>query len=185
MPEKQFPQRKSPRLKGYDYSQSGAYFVTICTHHQAHLFGCVVDGEMVLNGYGEIATFCWAEIPAHYPNVELDLYVIMPNHMHGIIVIYDDDFGRDISRPYNNRDTVGTPYMASGAQSKRPPLGCIIGAYKAAVTRKIDNSDVKIWQNRYHDHIIRNEPSLDKIREYVLCNPARWAEDTFYCDNYD
>ena len=184
MDDKPLPQRKSPRLRGYDYAQEGAYFVTICTADRAHLFGQIIDGAMVLNGAGHIARSCWTEIPDHYPNVELDFYVIMPNHVHGIIVIHDDvaspTGGRDISRPYENGD-VGTPYMASVSPKtnpKRPALGTIIDTYKAAVTRKINNPDLKIWQRSYHDHIIRNESSLNKIREYVLYNPARWPDET-------
>ena len=186
MPDKPYPQRKSPRLQGYDYSQSGAYFVTICTAGRAHLFGEIVDGEMVLNDYGRTAETCWAEIPDHHPTADIDLYVIMPNHVHGIIVIDDDIVsstgGRDVSRPYENAD-VGTPYMASVSpktDQKHPTLGTIIGTYKAAVTRKIHHPDLKIWQGRYHDHIIRNEKSLNKLREYVLYNPARWEDDVFY-----
>ena len=207
MDDKPLPQRKSPRLRGYDYAQEGAYFVTICTADRAHLFGQIIDGAMVLNGAGHIARSCWTEIPDHYPNVELDFYVIMPNHVHGIIVVHDDAAsstgGRDVSRPYENADGVGAarigqsdmppvanqppPRIAPPGQiASRPTIGTIVGAYKAAVTRHVNRlihpDTVTIWQRSYHDHIIRNESSLNKIREYVLYNPARWREEPFFTD---
>ena len=111
MSQKQSPQRKSPRLQGYDYSQSGAYFITICTHNRAHLFGKIVDGKMILNGMGHIARSCWMEIPTHYTNIELDLHVVMPNHVHGIILIHDDISSADGMYPVPTNDHVGTPYM--------------------------------------------------------------------------
>ena len=194
MNDKPLPQRKSPRLRGYDYSQSGAYFVTICTQRRQQLFGDVLDGEMILNDYGKIAAACWTAIPDHHTNVELDLYVIMPNHVHGIVVINDGYDSSTADRiypvPTKNRDHVGTRYIASGAKNranpnrKRPTLGTIIGTYKAAVTRRINRNmnqpNAKIWQGRYHDHIIRNEKSLNKLREYTLHNPALWADDRYY-----
>ena len=102
MPDQQHPQRRSPRLPGYDYAQSGAYFVTICTHNRAHLLGQIVDGEMMLNNYGVVAHSCWLDIPDHHPNVDIDLHIVMPNHVHGIIWIHDavSRGGRDGSRPY-------------------------------------------------------------------------------------
>jgi putative transposase len=175
------PQRRSPRLKGYDYTQEGAYFVTICTRHRVHLFGEVVDGEMILNEVGAIAAACWEEISAHFPNVEIDAAVVMPNHVHGIVVIVEKEEekkpnGHDASCPYSDGETFGQP--------RRGSLSNIIRLYKAAVTRKIGRSfpevEMPIWQGRFHDHIIRNQRSLDVIREYVVNNPARWVEDTFY-----
>ncbi len=160
MTDHPYPQRKSPRLPKYDYSQAGAYFVTICTFRRLPLFGEIRDGVMYRNSTGEIAAACWLALPDHYPHIELDVSVIMPNHMHGIIVIYAEE--------------------ASGA----PPLGQIINSYKGAVTRQVrraaNQPDLRIWQGRYHDHIIRSEASLQAIREYVVTNPARWPEDTFF-----
>ena len=109
MSDNRYPQRKSPRLQGYDYTQSGAYFITICTYKQAHWFGHIADGVMVLHPIGQVAADCWAAIPDHFDAVEPDLAVVMPNHVHGIIV------------------------LAGGGAA----LGTIIGNYKAAVTRLV------------------------------------------------
>lgn len=153
-----FRQRKSPRLHGYDYAQNGAYFVTICTHNREHIFGQITNGDMELSGLGQIALTCWKAIPSHFLSVELDVSIVMPNHVHGIIVL-----------------------PGGGAK-----LGTIIGNYKAAVTRAsvgtqyIASLPTKIWQARYHDHIIRNDASLQRIQSYIVNNPARWQEDTFF-----
>jgi REP-associated tyrosine transposase len=147
------PERRSPRLRGYDYSQSGAYFVTICTYKRAHWFGRITDAAMVLNTIGQTAAACWDALPEHFAEVELDVYVIMPNHVHGIIIL-----------------------PGGGAA-----LGTIIGTYKAAVTRHIHREQrappEHLWQERYHDQIIRNERALGQIREYIEYNPIRWHED--------
>ncbi|MEL6524701.1 MAG: hypothetical protein AAFQ07_03230 [Chloroflexota bacterium] len=182
---KKLPQRKSPRLQGYDYSQSGAYFVTICTHRKDYLFGDVVNDEMQKFRLGDIAEQRWYDLPNHFEQVVLDGFVVMPNHVHGIIFIMDasaDSVNTDtIDRvPTEAREHVGTASMPSA----RPKLGTIIGTYKAAVTRYanriLDDPPSKIWQSRYHDHIIRNEADLKRIREYVLYNPQKWESDTFY-----
>lgn len=152
-------QRKSPRLQSYDYSQSGAYFVTICTHQREMLFGTINDQQMHPNHYGIIASECWSAIPEHYPAVDLDAFVIMPNHVHGILVLTGDN------------------------QGFKTVLGRVINGYKGAVTARIRqhaNSKIPVWQGRYHDHIIRNEKSLNHIRQYVLSNPQLWEKDTFY-----
>lgn len=153
---KKFPQRKSPRLKGYDYSQSGGYFVTICTYERYYFFGDVLNGEMQYDPIGQIAMDCWQEIPEHHPTVELDYCVVMPNHVHGILVLNDNS----------------------------PKLGTIIGTYKAAVTRKVRELQIldRIWQSGYYDHIIHDEPDLNRIREYVFYNPAKWEKDRYYAE---
>ena len=154
MPPKSFSQRKSPRLQGYDYSLAGAYFITICTHQREYLFGDVVAGEMHLNQNGKIAAERWLALPHHHNDVILDLFVIMPNHMHGIIMLDNTS------------------------------LSTIVGSYKSSVTRHIrqsnDDAHLSVWQPRFHDHIIRNEADLNRIREYVHHNPARWSEDTYF-----
>ena len=153
-----FPQRKSPRLVDYDYSQEGAYFVTICVHRRHYLFGDVVEDEMTLSNMGEIAAERWLSIPEHYPDVDLDLYVIMPNHMHGIIVL-------------------------TGRSDFKTFLGRVINAYKGAVTaqiRKQRGSKVAVWQGRYHDHVIRDVWDLNRVRQYILHNPSMWEKDTLF-----
>lgn len=179
---KQYPQRKSPRLQGYDYSQSGAYFVTICTHLRQHLFGRVEDGEMNLSDVGGIVSERWYALPEHHPNIELDSFVVMPNHVHGIIILLDHD------------DVVGTmpalsekmPALSAHQNNmKSGSLSAVIGSYKSSASRHIRKAHSQyrnetIWQSRYHDHIIRNESDLNRIRQYVQTNPARWESDTFY-----
>jgi len=173
-------QRKSPRLQGYDYSQSGVYFVTICTYARQHLFGEVCDGEMILNSSGEIASEELQNIPLRWTEVDIDLFVAMPNHIHIIIILSPDEI-------------VGTAFLPSAdnqngqtgdAQKGVPTLGQIIGNYKAGVTRRLrqiaDLSDIRVWQERYHDHIIRSENTLHRIQEYVLHNPKFWTEDIFF-----
>ena len=167
------PQRKSPRLKGYDYSQSGAYFVTICCHQRVHLFGDVADGEMMLDTLGCIVETCWDDLPNHYDNIRLDAFVVMPNHVHGIIFI-------------SGGDGVGEGLKPSPAPTttKRHGLTEIVRGLKNFSARKInqlrDTPGTAVWQRSFHDHIIRSEKSLNHLREYVENNPARWQTDTFY-----
>jgi len=197
MSEKQFPQRKSPRLRGYDYSQEGAYFVTLCTHNRSSLFGDVINGEMLLSSVGEIAQQEIEKIPEYWSRlVDIDMAVVMPNHVHIIVILVGTAFLPSASLPSENTSsasytgaTVGTTFLPStdaqkpDTQKRVPTLGNVIGNYKAGVTRlarRYMGDDCSIWQKRYHDHIIRNEESLNKIREYALYNPARWQDDTFY-----
>jgi REP-associated tyrosine transposase len=184
MNPKPFPQRKSPRLQGYDYSQSGAYFVTICTYQRQLFFGDVIEDEMRLTALGELAAWHWQDLPNHFSHIDLDSFVVMPNHVHGIVLITDD---MDVVPTKPPNINVGTQSIVSDAiqspPAKRPVLGTIIGTYKAAVTRKANRQlsfEGRIWQGRFYDHIIRNETSLNKIRQYVIYNPAKWDEDRFY-----
>lgn len=167
-------QRKSPRLKGYDYTQSGVYFVTICTHERQLLFGHIHQEEalMVLSAMGEIAQHHWITIPDHFPTVELDAFVVMPNHVHGLLVF--SGHSDAVSLP-DKTEAFGKPVAAS--------LSTMIRSYKSIVTRKIremTDTEIVVWQGRFHDHIVRNEKSLNYIRQYVMTNPAQWREDTFY-----
>jgi REP element-mobilizing transposase RayT len=163
--------RRSIRLKEYDYTQAGAYFVTICTHERRCLFGWVENSGMKLNTWGEIAQYEWERTAVVRPNVELDAFVVMPNHFHGIIIITDSVGATRRVAP--TRHTL---------QSKS--LGAIIGQFKSIVTKRIMKiptaSDYPIWQRNYHEHIIRNEQSLDHIRTYVAANPSLWADDSLY-----
>lgn len=176
--------RCSIRLKGYDYRQASAYFITICTHQRECLFTFWDDdGGMALNTLGCIAETDWLVIPNHFPFVELDVYVIMPNHIHGIIVIAQPN-------PIENDENVGarhaSPLQTRPNGTKPKSLAAIIGSYKSAVTRHI-NQTMKTpthprWQRNYYDHIIRDEDELNRIREYILYNPFRWAEDENHPD---
>jgi len=159
-------QRRSIRLKGYDYGQAGAYFITICTKDRAYLFGKVVDGEMQVNEMGQIVADTWQWLAIQYKHIELDAWVIMPNHLHGIIVI-TDEYCRGGSR--------------TAPTQQRKPIGRLIGAFKTVSTKHINNMrnmpGVPVWQRNYYEHIICNEESLNLIREYIINNPLQWEFD--------
>jgi putative transposase len=152
-------------------SQAGAYFVTIVTYQRDCSFGKIENEEMVLNDFGKIADECWRAIPEHFPNVELGAYVIMPNHVHGVVVIRDDESASDA---VDAQHVGATQWVAPTNPNARPngpkrgSLGAIIGSYKMAVTRRIqrEHNTTGIWQRNYYEHIIRNRPppSLPQIR---------------------
>ncbi len=172
--------RRSIRLKGYDYSQAGAYFVTICAHNRGCLFGDIVDGEMRSNGSGETVSDCWDNLASHFQHIELDAFVVMPNHIHGIIVIVDDagDAGR--GKAFAGVRKCFTPTTKRG--SLAGSLCAAVQNFKSVSTRKInqqrDTQGAPVWQRNYYEHIIRNEKELDRIRAYIAGNPAKWAMDT-------
>ena len=181
--------RKSIRLKDYDYSQSGAYFVTICTYSKEYLFGSIVDEKMDLSEIGENAGRCWNEIPNHFPNVLLDYFVVMPNHIHGIINMV----GAKHSHLASTNKASSLPVNASPLQSLQPcgtdkgSLSAIIQNFKSVTTRKINQMfgrrNVPLWQRNYYEHVIRNEDDLNEIRRYIINNPLKWALDRENIDN--
>jgi REP element-mobilizing transposase RayT len=167
--------RKNTRMKKWDYSERGWYFVTICVKNHHCIFGEIQNKIMRLNNWGRIAKECWQKIPKHFPDVEIDEFVIMPNHVHGIVVIHDDNVH------------VGNKYIYS--LTKKPKhrnmmqLSKIIATYKAAVTRKINkisSNNYFQWQSSFHDHIIRNEKELMNIQNYIFSNPDNWRDDGFF-----
>jgi putative transposase len=173
--------RRSIRLSGYDYTQPGAYFVTICTHRQEPLFGAVVDGEMVLNKYGQIVDEEWCNTAKLRPYVKLDVHVVMPNHFHGILWIEHDDtggrgtaHGRGMARHAPTRE-FGKPVAGS--------LPTIVRAFKSAVTKQVNQirrtPGIPVWQRNYWEHVVRTERALDAIRRYIADNPARWSLDRY------
>ena len=157
------PQRRAMRLKDYDYRQNGAYFITICVEDSLHLFGKIPDQDMILNDAGEMIHHWWAKIPEKFPTIELDLSVVMPNHMHGIICISDEKNKISISQAV--------------AWFKTMTTNAYIRAVKASGWRRFNG---QLWQHTFYDNIIRNEIALKEIQEYVLYNPARWNEDKYY-----
>jgi putative transposase len=187
--DSRYPVRRSLRLAGYDYSQAGAYFVTICTHGRVCLFGEVVGDTVRLSRMGEVVQACWEEMPEHYPGVEFDAFVVMPNHVHGIVVIADSESDHGVTPG----DACIAPTMAGGRAgratlgrqarvgAKRATLGRIVGSFKAASAKLVNErygvAGAKLWQRGYHEHVIRSEAALDRIRRYIEENPLKWALD--------
>ena len=186
---------KSCRLQHWDYGSNAAYFVTICTANRRCYFGGVLAGNMQLSKLGKIAESCWLEIPIHYPFVILDVFVVMPNHVHGIIII--DKLGnptvetQDFASP--DRETkmqnLETQNLASLQPNNRfapqsRNLASIVRGYKIGVTKqaKLIQADFA-WQTRFHEHIIRSEDTYLKIAEYVQTNPIKWQEDKYHIDS--
>ena len=169
-----FRHRRSTRLRGYDYRREGAYFVTICTYQRLHLFGHIAGDTMHLNQCGQIVRDEWLRTESVRPNVALDAFVVMPNHLHGIIVILETLTGVGASRWDAQPDD---DWLQAHS------LGAIVGQFKAQVTKQIRRlpgagDDYPVWQRNYHDHIIRNAPDLQRLRTYVATNPARWPSDS-------
>jgi len=246
----QIHHRRSIRLQDYDYSSEGAYFVTMCTQNRECLFGEIVNGQMILNEHGKIVEQCWNDLPNHYDNIELDAYVIMPNHFHGIIFINDtidtvDNIGAiDVGaipvgaipvgaihespnvgaipespnvgaihvgaihespqQPDNESPNVGAIHESpqqpdnespnvgaipvgaiheSPRQRRKMLLPKIIGRFKMNSAKQINQirntSGVPVWQRNYYEQIIRNEKSLEKIRNYIINNPLEWYYDDY------
>jgi len=174
---------KSARLPHWDYGWNGYYFVTICTQGHTPWFGRVVDGEMVLSDIGISAQRFWNEIPKHFPFVKLDAFVVMPNHVHGIVIIDKENGGHDMGTWVETQDFASLQQTRNkfGPQSKN--LASIIRGFKAAVTKRSRIIHPNFaWQPRFHDHIIRSEESYHHIAEYIKYNPAKWADDQFYVE---
>ncbi|MDR1680012.1 MAG: transposase [Prevotellaceae bacterium] len=182
--------RRSIRLQGYDYSQAGLYFITICVKNGEWLFGEVVDGKMVLNECGEIAEMLWNELPKQFANVLTNEFVVMPNHIHGIIEILDtqSDVRRGAGRGAINRaPTTATPTNINGgfAHEKNPMfyenLPRIVRWLKGRITFECRKTNVCFaWQRNYYENIIRDRIAHENIIEYIQYNPIRWEFDRFY-----
>ncbi len=165
---------QSSRLVGWDYASEGWYFVTICTRQCSKVFGHTIDGEMHPTPLGKIASQFWAEIPQHSPlGTEIDAYVVMPNHIHGIIIIDRDVPGRDVACNVSTDDSMAQISPKSGS------LSAIVRSYKSAVKRwaRANGYSSFDWQERFYDHIIRSENALEQICDYILSNPAKWETD--------
>jgi REP element-mobilizing transposase RayT len=160
-------------LKGYDYTQPGAYIVTLCTQDRACLFGGISDGEMRLNAIGRIVADEWVKTAEIRDAIDLDAWVVMPNHFHGILFIVGSCRG--------DRPVAPTKSAASTGPESRS-VGAVIAGFKSAATKRINmlrgTPGTPVWQRNYHEHIIRDEESLGRIRGYILANPSRWAADS-------
>lgn len=157
--------RRSVRLKGYDYRQGGAYFVTICVHNRECLLGTVTDGTVDLNPFGEAVEAAWQWLAEQYSYISLDAWIVMHNHFHAIIQISDDP-------------NVG----ASHETPLRKPLGQLMGAFKTVSTKHVNHlrntPGLVLWQRNYYERVIRDETELNAIREYILNNPLGWITDS-------
>ena len=148
-----FHKRKNPRLRYYDYAKQNYYFVTICTHEKR----CIYGNPQRLSQLGQIAYTALEEVPKHFSDITIDKFVIMPNHVHAIVIV--QRYGTDLS--------------------------VVIGQYKAHVTKQIRKllPHLQVWQTSFHDHVIRNQTDYARIWNYIDTNPARWEDDCFYCDS--
>jgi putative transposase len=155
MPNDPRPRRRSLRLPGYDYSQAGAYFITACTQNRVMLFGGVIDGDVRVNEMGTIVQQTWDDLPAHYNGIDLDAFIVMPNHVHGITILADES-------------------------ERRHAIPEIVRGFKTFSARRVNERAGRrgvLWQHGYYEHVIRNEKALDRIRAYIANNPAQWADD--------
>ncbi len=173
--------RRSIRLKSFDYTTVGAYYVTICTCRRECLFGDVIDGQMVLSGMGQIAQRCWEAVPEHFLQAALDNFIVMPNHMHGIILLTEprtpqDDVGAQHAVPLPT-----VPRQRHFGEAIPSSISTLVRSYKSAVTKHINelraNHNAAIWQRNYYEHIIRDERDLTRVREYISHNAMKWEED--------
>ena len=166
-----WPERKKLRLEWFDYRELWYYFVTICTRDREEYFGELINGEMILNDFWEIAESVLSELPEHYKNCLIDEYIFMPNHFHGIFIIHDKNVGNGLW-PFRWRD--------ESSQSKQHGLSEIIRGFKTFSSKNINASQDEIyftWQKSFHDIIIMDQVGLDKSREYIRMNPSKWDDD--------
>src|SRR3990172_7949079 len=174
-PSNHAPRRRPLRLPGFDYSGEGAYFVTICTRNRECLFGAVVDGEMRLNNVGRVVQTVWGGLSDRFPTIELDAFGVMLNHVHGILVV-----GAALAPPKRHKVGAALALPVGGAASSAPTrfasttLGTVVRAFKSisaiGVNRLLSRSGQSLWQRSYFEHVIRDEESLNRLREYMVTN---------------
>ena len=167
----EYHHRRSVRVKSHDYASPGEYFITICTYERESIFGVVQEDKMLLNEWGTIAENCWGDLLNHFSHIHLGPYIIMPNHIHGIIGIdkYPERHCK-VDRRFSD--------AISGS------ISTIVGSFKSATTRKINqvrqNSGATIWQRNFHEHIIFDDDAKVRIQDYIINNPRNWKDDGFY-----
>ncbi len=176
--------RQSYRLKSYDYSSQGAYFITITTHDREYVFGDIQNGKMELNGYGQILQEIWNHLPRYFPSIDLDEFIIMPNHIHGIISV-----GAPFMAPFHdmapligiNEGVIKDHGVMpdTGAINCAPTVGRVIRYFKAKTAYSIHQLDpsISVWQRNYYDRIIRTNRELEHVRQYIRDNPKNWGQD--------
>ena len=185
----------SGRLSTWDYSSNAAYFITICTTDRQHYFGKIIDAEIQLSKIGKYANDSWMNIPHHFPYFYLDVFVIMPNHVHGIVLIenpYMDnrsDFNFVETRhalslqKTNNEDHETKQPHPRFRNQGRNTISAMVGSFKSAVTKFCNENKFQLgWQSRFHDHILRDTKEFHSIRNYIITNPDNWKNDKFYSE---
>ena len=181
----------SARLQNWDYTNQGMYFITICTKNREHYFGEIENNKMILSNAGVIADLMWYEIKNHTKNIELGEFVIMPNHIHGILIITDNTV-----ETFHVVETLHAtslhapppslpPFIKNEQMAKISPksnsISTIVRSYKSAVTKHAHRLGFDFaWQTRFHDHIIRDQKSFDTITNYIITNPLNWVNDKFH-----
>ncbi|MCP4649961.1 MAG: transposase [PVC group bacterium] len=172
---KKITRKTHNRLNGYDYSQPNYYYITTCTENHKDWFGVINNNQMILNSFGLICREHLQKLPDHYKNIEIDKFIIMPNHVHAIITINYQGNGQALGLSLHNDNNIDI--------AKNEPLSKTIRDFKSFSSREINktinNGNKFKWQRSFHDHIIRNETSLNKIREYIATNPATWYTDEY------
>jgi putative transposase len=181
--------RRSIRLKGYDYSYPGTYFVTICVHDRRCIFGDIIDRQMIANPAGNMVTNAWNELPKKYEHVATDFFVLMPNHIHGIIVLNPRHVGAaPCGRPVCSgaQSPQGQPQGVAPTRETLLTLCDVVHRFKSWTTKLYSDGVKKqdwpsfpgrLWQRNYYEHVIRDDEDLNKIREYIVTNPYSWVED--------
>lgn len=175
--------RRSIRIPEYNYGQEGYYFVTICTDKRRPLLGEIKNDQMVLNYMGNIVLKEWKKTPAIRRNVGLGQFVIMPNHLHGVVMIHDEICSQKSGYISSGRMPSGRMPYAPTFMSPSHSLGAVIRGFKSSVTKEIRNLDSgmkNFWQRNYYEHVVRDERDLRRIEEYIENNPLEWALDEYY-----
>ena len=175
----------STRLQNWNYGWDAAYFVTLCTKDREWYFGEVVDGKMKLSHVGIIANIMWFEIKNHAKNIQLGEFVVMPNHVHGILILNGNNQNVQNVQNVETRPALSLRFEPPGQQrfqnQGKNTLSSIVGSYKSAVTKHCNRLGFNFaWQSRFHDHIIRNKNSFHRISQYISNNPKKWKEDRFF-----
>jgi putative transposase len=172
--------RCSIRLENYDYSQEGTYYLTICTYNRETIFGQIENGEMKLNAIGHLVQEEWLKSAKIRKEIELDEFIIMPNHIHALVTICRDDW-----QSLSSENHKGIGHLADAPKGpKKQSIGSMIVGFKSAITKRINeiknSTNLQIWQRNYYEHIVRNEDELNQIRDYIINNPKNWDKDEDY-----
>lgn len=192
MDREQTPHRRSIRLQDYDYTSSGVYFITICTHQKASLLGEIKEGAFIESRMGILLRTEWLRLPTRFPSIELDAWVRMPNHLHGILILNSIDHpGTRVNYGLNDIETqprvlpvVPQPTPEQFSHPIPGSIPTIIRSFKSSVTTRAKLLSIypgyPIWQRGYYEHIIRNQADWNRIRDYIECNPANWSKDSLH-----